>query len=83
MNKASALIITLILLISMGMAKVGAVTNLDLSGDFYWPTPTASELRNGYTIRRGAVTFVVDSDTDWQVTVKADPDENYSEGTPP
>jgi len=82
MRKVVWLIIAL-LLIFMGTIGAWAVTNLDLSGDFLWRDPTSAELANGYSIRRGVVTFVVDSDTSWQVTVKADPDKNYSEGAPP
>lgn len=81
MRKVAWLIIALVLIL-MGTIAAWAVTNLDLSGDFLWRDPTSAELANGYSIRRGVVTFVVDSDTSWQVTVKADPDKNYSEGVP-
>lgn len=82
MRKVAWLIVALALILT-GTIVASAVTNLDLSGDFYWVGPTSAELANGDSIRRGVVTFVVDSDTSWQVTIKADPDKNYSEGTPP
>ncbi len=74
------LIFTLFLgLVLIGIDKVWAATNLDVSGDILWVDPTVAELNDGYSVRRAVVSILVDADTAWSVKLRAYPEDNAGE----
>ena len=51
--------------------QIPTIMILDLSGDISWITPTAADLNTGYTLKSAATSFVVNSNGNWKVTIKA------------
>jgi len=51
--------------------QIPTIMILDLTGNVTWVTPTAADLDRGYTIKSAATSFVVSSNTNWKVTIRA------------
>lgn len=56
---------------STATMQIPTIMILDLSGDISWITPTAADLNTGYTLKSAATSFVINSNANWKVTIKA------------
>lgn len=56
---------------STATMQIPTIMLLDLTGNVTWFTPTAADLNTGYTLKSAATSFVINSNANWKVTIKA------------